>query len=115
VSHLRTRHSIGAILAGALPLLSLAHWGCGDNGSISVHFTSGTVSETARCSGNRGEFPLRQSDGLEVIIIVTDETTIVRANFNAANCSDIVAGTQASVRGSNQSGGIQATEIEIGS
>jgi hypothetical protein len=104
------------IPAGALPwvLLSLAPGGCGDGGSISVHFTSGTVSETARCSANRGEFPLRQSDGLTVIIIVTDQTTIVRADFTPVGCSDIVEGKEASVRGSNESGGIRATEIEIG-
>jgi len=73
------------IPASALPwvLLGLAPGGCGDDGSISVHFTSGTVSKTARCSGNRGEFPLTQSDGL-------------------------------SVRGSNESAGIRAAEIEIG-
>jgi hypothetical protein len=104
------------IPAGALPwvLLSLVPGGCGDDGSIAVHFTSGTVSETARCSGDRGEFPLRQSDGLTVVIIVTDQTTIVRADFSAGACSDIIAGKEASVRGSNQSGGIRATEIEIG-
>jgi hypothetical protein len=117
LSDRRTSPSLGVIPAGALPwaLLSLAAGGCGDGGSIAVHFTSGTVSETARCSGNRGEFPLRQSDGLSVIIIVTDQTTIVRANFTAGACSDIVAGKEASVRGSNESAGIRATEIELGS
>jgi hypothetical protein len=62
-------------------LFSLAQGGCGDGGRVSVHFNSGTVSETARCSGNRGEFPLRRPNGLSVIIIVTDQTTIVRADF----------------------------------
>jgi hypothetical protein len=95
-------------------LLSLGSAACGSDTNVSVHFTSGTVSETAQCRGSRGEFPLRQTDGLEVIVVVTDETTIVRANFTPGTCDDIVAGTQASVRGSNQSGRIQATEIEIG-
>jgi hypothetical protein len=49
--------------------------------------------------------------GLSVIIIVTDQMTIVRADFTPGGCSDIVAGTEVSVRGSNESGGIQATEI----
>ena len=104
-------------IPGALSwaLLSLGPGACGTDTNVSVRFTSGTVSETAQCRGSRGEFPLRQADGLEVIIIVTNETTIVRANFTPATCGDIVAGTQASVRGSNQSGRIQATEIELGS
>jgi hypothetical protein len=102
--------------AGALPcvLLGLAAGGCGNDGSISVHFTSGTVSETARCSASRGEFALRQSNGLTVTVIVTDQTTIVRADFTPGNCNDIVEGKEASVRGSDESAGFRATEIEIG-
>jgi hypothetical protein len=116
VSRRRTRPSLGVISASALSwvLLTLAPGGCDNDGSISVHFTSGTVSETARCSGSRGEFPLRQSDGLSVIIIVTENTTIVRADFTPGGCSDIVEGKEASVRGSNEAGGVRATEIEIG-
>jgi hypothetical protein len=49
--------------------------------------------------------------GLSVIIIVTDQTTIIRVDFAPGGCSDIVAGKEVSVRGSNESGGIQATEI----
>jgi len=105
-----------AIPVGALSwaLLGLGAGGCGTDANVSVHLTTGTVSETAQCSGGRGEFPLRQADGLEVIVVVTDDTTIVRANFTPATCSDITAGAQASVQGSNQSGRIQATEVEIG-
>src|SRR5262249_25668279 len=116
ISHRRARPSVVTIPAGALAwtLLSLAQGGCGDGGSISVHFTSGTVSETARWSGNPGALTLRQSDGLTVIVIVTDQTTIVRADFTPAGCSDIVEGREASVRGSDESAGFRATDIEIG-
>jgi hypothetical protein len=86
--------------------------GCGTD--VSIRFISGTVSETASCDGRDGRFPLRQSDGLTVVVIVTDETTIVRAGTSfRAGCDDIVAGDGASVRGSDDQGDIRADEVEL--
>lgn len=65
---------------GVLPWILLS-FGCGDDVSLSVRVSSGIVSETAQCRGNGGEFPLRQQDGLTVVIIITERTTIVRADF----------------------------------
>jgi hypothetical protein len=78
-----------------------------------VRFTSGTVSETAQCAGERGQFPLRQPDGLVVTILITEDTTIVRADFTPATCGDVVKGKQVSVRGPDDDGRIRADEVEL--
>ncbi len=102
-----------AIPAGAALLLALGLAGCGDDIHLSVRFSSGTVSETAQCSGGGGQFQLRQPDGLLVTILITDDTTIVRADFTPATCADVVKGERASVRGSDDDGRIRANEIEL--
>ncbi len=71
-------------------LLVLASAACGDDVSLSVRFSSGTVSETAQCGGGGGRFPLLQQDGLTVTVLITDDTTIVRADFSPASCGDVV-------------------------
>jgi hypothetical protein len=97
---------------GVLPWILLS-FGCGDDVSLSVRFSSGIVSETAQCRGNGGEFPLRQQDGLTVVIIISERTTIVRADFSPAACTDVIEGERASVRGSDDQGHIQADEVEL--
>jgi hypothetical protein len=92
----------------------LASGGCGSDVNVTVRFTSGTVSETARCGPNGGQFPLRQPNGLVISIFVTDDTTIVRAGFSApAGCSDIDAGDHASVTGVDDKGGLRAERVEL--
>jgi hypothetical protein len=102
-----------AIPARVALLLALGSAACGDDVSLSVRFSSGTVSETAQCSGGRGQFPLRQQDGLSVTILITDDTTIVRANFTPATCGDLVKGERVSVRGADDDGRIRANEVEL--
>jgi hypothetical protein len=92
----------------------LASGGCGSDVGVAVHFTSGTVSETARCGPDGGEFTLRQPEGLVVSIFVTDDTTIVHAGFSApAGCGDIAKGDHASVTGTDEGGGIRAERVEL--
>jgi hypothetical protein len=102
-----------AILARATLLLVLASAGCGDDVSLSVRFSSGTVSETAQCGGSGGRFQLRQQDGLTVTVLITEDTTIVRADFSPASCADVVKGEQVSVRGADDGGRIRADEVEL--
>ena len=54
---------------------------CGSDTSVSIRFSSGTITDDARCSGGVGNFPLEQQNGLVVVVIVTDDTpTIVHAS-----------------------------------
>ena len=94
-------------------LLALGSAGCGDDVSLSVRFSSGTVSETAQCGGGRGQFQLRQQDGLSVTILITEDTTIVRADFTPATCGDLVKGERVSVRGPEDDGRIRADEVQL--
>jgi hypothetical protein len=92
----------------------LVSGGCGSDASVAVHFTSGTVNETARCGPSGGQFPIRQPDGLVVSVFVTDDTTIVRAGFSApAGCEDIAKGDHASVTGVADRGGIRADRVDL--
>jgi hypothetical protein len=87
---------------------------CGSGTSLSVHFSSGTITDNARCSGGGGDFPLEQQDGLVVIVIVRDDTTIVHASSGEpGRCADLTEGTRASVQGTNDDGRIQADEVSI--
>ena len=87
---------------------------CGSGTSLSIHFSSGTITDDARCSGGGGSFPLEQQDGLVVIVIVTDDTTIVHASSGKpAPCVDLTKGTRASVQGTNDHGDILADEVSI--
>jgi hypothetical protein len=105
--------TLRTIPARATILLALASAACGDDVSLSVRFSSGTVSETAQCAGGGGRFPLLQQDGLTVTVLITDDTTIVRADFSPASCRDVVKGEQVSVRGADDGGRIRADEIEL--
>jgi hypothetical protein len=105
--------SLRAISTRATLLLVLASAACGDDVSLSVRFSSGTVSETAQCAGGGGRFPLLQQDGLTVTVLITDDTTIVRADFRPASCGDLVKGEQVSVRGTDDGGRIRADEVEL--
>ena len=92
----------------------LAAGGCGSDVGVAVRFTSGTVSETARCGPDGGQFPLRQPDGLVVSIFITDDTTIVHAGFSApAGCGDIAKGGHVSVTGTDDRGGIRAERVDL--
>ena len=87
---------------------------CGTDTSLSIHFSSGTITDNARCSGGGGDFPLEQQDGLVVIVIVRDDTTIVHASSGEpGRCADLTEGTRASVQGTNNGGRIQADEVSI--
>lgn len=87
---------------------------CGSDTSLSVHFSSGTIADDARCSGGGGNFPLEQQDGLVVIVIITDNTTIIHASSGKpAPCVDLTKGTRASVQGTDDDGRIQADEVSI--
>jgi hypothetical protein len=87
---------------------------CGSDTSVSIRFSSGTITDNARCSGGGGNFPLEQQNGLVVIVIVTDDTTIIHASSGKpARCPDLTEGTRANVQGSDDNGDIRANQVEI--
>jgi hypothetical protein len=87
---------------------------CGSDTSVSIRFSSGTITDTAHCSGGDGQFPLEQQNGLVVIIIVTDNTTIIHASSGKpARCADLTEGTRANVQGADDNGDIRADQVEI--
>ena len=97
-----------------LPSLLLGLVRCGTDTSLSIRFSSGTITNDARCSGGGGNFPLEQQDGLVVIVIVRDDTTIVHASSGIpARCADLVEGTRANVQGTDDNGEIQADQVDI--
>jgi hypothetical protein len=95
-------------------LLLLGLVACGSDTSVSIRFSSGTITDNAQCSGGGGNFPLEQQNGLVVIVIVTDDTTIVHASSGKpARCADLTEGTRASVQGRDENGGIRADQVDI--
>jgi hypothetical protein len=87
---------------------------CGSDTSVSIRFSSGTITDNARCSGGGGNFPLEQQNGLVVIVIVTDDTTIIHASSGEpARCADLTEGMRANVQGSDDNGDIRANQVDI--
>ena len=79
-----------------------------------IRFSSGTITDDARCSGGVGSFPLEQQNGLVVVVIVTDDTTIVHASSGKpARCVDLTEGTRANVQGMDDNGEIQADQVNM--
>ena len=101
-------------MRGLLSSLLLGLVCCGTDTSVSIRFSSGTISDNATCSGGGGNFPLEQQDGLVVIVIVTDDTTIVHASSGEpARCADLTEGTRASAQGTDDNGDIRANQVDI--
>jgi hypothetical protein len=87
---------------------------CGSDTSVSIRFSSGTITDNAQCSGGGGNFPLEQQNGLVVVVIVTDDTTIVRVSSGKpARCTDLTEGTRANVQGTDDNGSIRADQVDI--
>jgi hypothetical protein len=100
----------------ALVLASLwmaALIGCGSDTSVLFHTSFGSVTADASCSSAGGQFPLRDEQGFTLTVIVTEQTTIVRANGNFGTCGDIIAGTRVRVRGPENDGRIDAGDVQL--
>ena len=91
----------------AASLLALA--ACGD-GTFIISFNSGIIAGPPQCSGTGGQFPLEQSGGLEVLVVITSNTSIVVAGFGGS-CSDLIPGQAVEVGGRDSGDRIVATSI----
>lgn len=97
-----------AWLAGVLALVATA---CGD-GTLIISFNSGVIAAPPLCSGPGGQFDLRQSGGLTVLVVITSSTTIVVAG-TGGTCSDLDSGQLVDVEGRDSGGRIVATSVTV--
>jgi hypothetical protein len=95
------------LVAGCLSALAA----CGD-GTFIIAFNSGIIAGPPQCSGGGGQFPLQQSGGLEVLVVITDNTSIVVAGFGGS-CTDLAAGQAVEVAGRDSGDRIVATSITV--
>src|SRR5260370_39148576 len=97
-----------ALVAAAVALAPL---GCGDDTVILFRTNLGTIDQNADCTAGGGQFPLRQQEGLIVIVVLDTDSSIFLADGLIGTCSDLTAGTRTSVRGSEDHGRIRASEV----
>jgi hypothetical protein len=103
------------VLIRALPILAvIVLWaGCGSDVIIIARTNLGTVGTDASCSGNSGEFPLHETSGLVVLIIINSDSSIFLANGLRGECRDVTAGSRVSVRGTPAGDQIRAEEVRL--
>ncbi len=93
-------------LAAALTVV-----GCGD-GVFIISFNSGIVADDPSCSGGGGQFDLRQSGGLEVLVVITS-TTRVFVSSGTGSCRDLFAGQSVEVSGRQSGERIVANTVTV--
>ena len=93
--------------------LALAALSCGNDGVILFRTNLGAVDSDATCMGSGGQFPLRQQEGLIVLVILDDDSTVVLADGTLGACGALKAGIRVSVRGAADGDRIRAHEVHI--
>ncbi|MGD9765468.1 MAG: hypothetical protein AB7V27_17360 [Candidatus Binatia bacterium] len=99
-------------MRAAIALLLLAA-GVSCGGGFLIIVNTGTVIADADCREDGGSFELRERGGLTVLVILTDETTVVFARGGGASCTDLIANTAVAVRGREADGVVTAESIRI--
>jgi hypothetical protein len=92
-------------------LLAVAQ-SCGD-AIILVSTSFGTVASDPRCDAMSGRFDLRDEQGLILIVAIDSDTTIFLASGGTGSCNNLVVGTPVEVRGKEEQGKIDATEVHL--
>jgi hypothetical protein len=95
-----------------LAVLAILWAGCGD-GVVFISFNSGTVLPDPACRPRGGDFDMRTSGGLVVLVVIRSDTVIVLANGGRGTCDDIVTGASVDVRGVDEGERINASEVRI--
>jgi hypothetical protein len=111
----RVNHALQRLFLYALLVLplGLAVSGCGDDGVFIFITNFGTIDSDAVCSPSGGQFPLRQQQGLVVLVVFNSDSAIILSNGSHGTCHDLTAGSRASVRGVDEHGQIRATDVHI--
>jgi hypothetical protein len=94
---------------GALPLLGLL--GCGD-GTFIISVNTGQIAGDPRCVGDGGEFDLRESGGLTVLVVITSSTRII-VDSGPGRCNDLFADSAVEVSGRQRGDRIVASEVTV--
>ena len=97
------RLALAALLAGT---------GCG-GGTLIISFNSGVVVGQPSCHGPGGQFDLRDSGGLVVLVVITSSTHVFVSSGGAGTCNDLFPGAPVDGRGHDSGGRIVATEITV--
>lgn len=84
---------------------------CGD-GTFFVSFNSGVIVGPPRCQGLGGEFQMRTDAGLTLLVVITDDTTIVVAG-TGGSCGNLFADASVQVSGRENAGRIVASSITV--
>jgi len=92
-----------------LPLVAA----CGDGVIFFQLNTTGTVVSDADCHGSGGDFPLRNQQGLVLLVIINSDTVIFLSNGLHGGCRDITAGAPVQVRGVEEKSEITASQVDL--
>lgn len=84
---------------------------CGD-GLLIVSFNSGVIVGAPQCTGTGGQFDLRNTGGLQVLVVITSSTHII-VSSGTGSCSDLFAGQPVDVHGHDSGDHIVATTITV--
>ncbi len=85
---------------------------CGD---AVVFFSTnlGVVASEPICGNGSGRFDLRDQQGLILVVLIDNGTSIFAANGHAAQCTDIAPGEQVKVGGRREATTISAQSIQL--
>ena len=86
--------------------------GCGDS-VIFFQLNTGSAISDAACHDGGGDFPLRNQQGLVLLVIINSDTVIFLSNGLHGGCRDITAGAPVEVRGVEKKGEITASQINL--
>src|SRR5262249_46318663 len=105
--------SVAGVLGAILMIVLGLVFGCGDNGIIIVQTNFGTITSNATCDSHGGQFPLRQENGLIVLVILGDSSKIFLSNGIQGSCGNLTAGSHATVQTHDQHPPLHATEVRL--
>jgi hypothetical protein len=73
-----------------------------DDGVVILSFNSGVIVGPPRCDRSGGEFQMQTEGGLTILVVITDDTSIVVAG-TGGTCSDLFADVAVQVSGHRSS------------
>jgi hypothetical protein len=97
------------IAALALVVLVAA---CG-GGTFFISFHSGTIAGSPICRTDGGQFDLRQPGGVLVLVVLTNDSTIILAGGARGACGDLRANTPVTVQGPLHGSRITAQTVAV--